>query len=94
MPWTTWPRPTAPNLCCCRKATPTFNRSTKRTANGSRRRPEWQRDLGRGPVWSDYAATNVHEYLAEGVMMKYCAGSRRLREQDPGLHEHVRDLVG
>lgn len=55
--------------------------------------PGWQRDLDRGPVWSDYAATNVHEYLAEGVM-KYCAGSRRLREQDPALHEYVRDLVG
>lgn len=54
--------------------------------------PGWQRDLGRGPVWSDYAATNVHEYLAEGVM-KYCAGSRRLREQDPELHEYVRELV-
>lgn len=55
--------------------------------------PGWQRFLHRGPMWSEYALTNVHEYLAEGVM-KYCAGDRRLREQDPGLQEYVRDLVG
>jgi hypothetical protein len=48
-----------------------------------------------GAAWSRYAATNVQEYLAEGVM-KYLGGDRAkamLKEADPNLYAYVEKVL-
>ena len=46
-------------------------------------------------MFSDYATHNVHEYLAEGIMLY--TGSERKRNQlqasDPGLHGYLGEFL-
>ncbi|MBI3927312.1 MAG: hypothetical protein HY319_17375 [Armatimonadetes bacterium] len=56
--------------------------------------PWWKR-LFRLDMWSDYATSNVHEYLAEGVMY-YTRSERsqeRLRREDQGLCSYVEGFL-
>jgi hypothetical protein len=54
----------------------------------------WQRLRGEG-FWSDYATTNVHEYLADGIMFFTRSDHSResLRNADPGLYRYIEDIM-
>jgi len=54
----------------------------------------WERLRGEG-FWSDYATTNVHEYLADGIM--FFTQSERKKESlhaaDPHLYEYIKNIM-
>lgn len=54
----------------------------------------WQRHFG-GKMFSDYATHNVHEYLAEGIML-YTGSERaqqKLQKSDPGLAAYLGEFL-